>query len=302
MPKWFVCECFPPLRYTRHVSQVRQADYFLRVSRPRFWIYVFGPYLVGLAAAISSPGELHSLPVLIYGLYFLIPANLLIYGINDIFDYETDRLNPKKTDYEAVVTPEKRRPLAVAILATNLPFLAALPILWPAAMLAMSLFLFFSVFYSAPPIRAKTKPILDSVFNVLYVFPGAVAYQLVIGEFPPVAAIVAGGLWTMAMHAYSAIPDISADREARIATVATLLGRNGTLLFCLAMYLASAALAFSFIGWAAVVLGAIFAAMIVISFASSEDGGIFNVYRRFPLVNAAAGFLLFWYIFGPKAF
>ena len=226
---------------------------------------------------------------------------MLIYGINDIFDYETDRLNPKKTDYEALVTPEKRRPLAVAILATNLPFLAVLPILWPAAMLAMSLFLFFSVFYSAPPIRAKTKPIVDSAFNVLYVFPVR-SLTNCHRRIPSVAAIVAGGLWTMAMHAYSAIPDISADREAGIATVATLLGHNGTLLFCLAMYLASAALAFAFIGWAAVVLGAIFAAMIVISFASSKDGGIFNVYRRFPLVNAAAGFLLFWYIFGPKAF
>ena len=106
----------------------------------------------------------------------------------------------------------------------------------------------------------------------------------------------------MAMHAYSAIPDISADREAGIATVATLLGRNGTLLFCLAMYLASAALAFSFVGWAAVVLGTLFATMIFVSFASSEEGGIFNVYRWFPLVNAAAGFLLFWYIFGKFSF
>lgn len=299
MPKWFVCESCSPLRYTRFVPD---AAYFLQISRPRFWIYVFGPYLVGLAAAINSPGDLQGLPTLIYGLYFLLPANVLIYGINDIFDYDTDRRNPKKTDYEALVTPEKRRPLAVAILATNLPFLVMLPILWPSAMLAMSLFLVFSIFYSAPPIRAKTKPILDSAFNILYVFPGAAAYQLVTGEFPPVATIIAGGLWTMAMHAYSAIPDISADREARIATVATLLGRNGTLLFCLAMYLASAALAFPFIGWAAIVLAAVFTAMIVISFASSEDGGIFNVYRRFPLVNAGAGFLLFWYIFGPKAF
>ena len=302
MPRCFVCESCSPLRYTRPVPKTLETADLLRISRPRFWIYVFGPFLVGLAAAISSPAQLLTIPAVVYGLYFLFPANLLIYGINDIFDYETDRRNPKKNNYEALVTPEKRRPLAVAILATNLPFLAVLPILWPAAMLAMSLFIFFAVFYSAPPIRAKTKPILDSAFNVLYVFPGAVAYQLVTGEFPPIATIVAGGLWTMAMHAYSAIPDISADREAGIATVATLLGRNGTLLFCLAMYLASAALAFSFVGWAAVVLGTLFATMIFVSFASSEEGGIFNVYRWFPLVNAAAGFLLFWYIFGPKAF
>ena len=35
--------------------------------------------------------------------YFLIPANILIYGINDIFDYDTDKLNPKKGTYEAFI-------------------------------------------------------------------------------------------------------------------------------------------------------------------------------------------------------
>jgi 4-hydroxybenzoate polyprenyltransferase len=36
--------------------------------------------------------------VLLFGLYFLIPANIRIYGINDIYDYETDKLNPKKVE------------------------------------------------------------------------------------------------------------------------------------------------------------------------------------------------------------
>jgi 4-hydroxybenzoate polyprenyltransferase len=43
----------------------------------------------------------------------------------------------------------------------------------------------------------------------------------------------------MAMHAYSAVPDISADREADLQTVATLYGKNGTLLFCIICYLLS---------------------------------------------------------------
>jgi hypothetical protein len=37
-------------------------------------------------------------------------------------------------------------------------------------------FLFFGIFYSAPPIRAKEIPFLDSFFNILYVFPGIAAY------------------------------------------------------------------------------------------------------------------------------
>lgn len=34
--------------------------------------------------------------IAIFALYFVIAANIWIYGINDIYDYETDKLNPKK--------------------------------------------------------------------------------------------------------------------------------------------------------------------------------------------------------------
>jgi 4-hydroxybenzoate polyprenyltransferase len=54
--------------------------------------------------------------------YFLIPANILIYGVNDMFDYETDKLNPKKGTYEALVTPEKNKMLWIWIAVTNIPF------------------------------------------------------------------------------------------------------------------------------------------------------------------------------------
>ena len=71
-------------------------QFLLKVSRPRFWLYVFGPYIVGLAAGAATRDDFVRIENLVFGLYFLLPANLLIYGINDIFDFETDRLNPKK--------------------------------------------------------------------------------------------------------------------------------------------------------------------------------------------------------------
>ncbi len=98
--------------------------FLLKVSRPRFWIYIFGPYIVGLAAAASYAGELNNGGSMIFGLYFLLPANLLVYGINDIFDYETDKLNAKKSEYEVLVTPQRWRSLGIAIFLLNLPFIA----------------------------------------------------------------------------------------------------------------------------------------------------------------------------------
>ncbi|MGD9628456.1 MAG: prenyltransferase [Pyrinomonadaceae bacterium] len=264
------------------------------VSRPRFWIYVFGPYLVGLAAGAAARDDLFRIEDLLFGLYFLLPANLLIYGVNDIFDWETDRLNPKKAEYEMLVQPGSHLKLWLWIAVLNIPFIAAAAYLTPQALSSLAGFLVFAVFYSSPPVRAKAIPIVDSIFNVLYVFPGAFAYQMLTGTFPPLSVFAAAWLWTMAMHAYSAIPDIDADREARLNTVATLLGRSGTLLFCLVMYVGSGVLAFPYLGFLALPLTAVYLLMIALSFIASGENKVFVIYRYFPLVNASVGFVLFW--------
>lgn len=268
--------------------------FFLKVSRPRFWIYVFGPYLVGLAAGASSKGDLLRVENFVFALYFLFPANLLVYGINDIFDFETDRINPKKTEYEMLVRPDSHFKLWLWIAGLNVPFLTAAILLKLGALPSLAGFLVFSIFYSAPPIRAKAIPIVDSVFNVLYVFPGMFAYQMITGSFPPFGIFLAAWLWTMAMHAFSAIPDIDADREAKLNTVATLLGRSGTLLFCLIMYLSSGVLVFQYLGYLALPLAAVYVLIIALSYISTEENKVFAIYRYFPPVNATVGFILFW--------
>lgn len=268
--------------------------FLIKVSRPRFWLYIFGPYLVGLAAGAASWQDFLHLDTILFAVYFLFPANLLIYGINDIFDFETDRRNPKKAEYEMLVRPGSHRALVRDILLLNVPFIAAMIALVPQALPSLAGYLFFSIFYSAPPIRAKAVPILDSAFNILYVFPGAFAYQMLTGSFIPCILFLAAGLWTMAMHAYSAIPDIQADMEAGVPTIATFLGKNGTLIFCLAAYLASATLASSYLGYFALTLAGVYTAMIALSWFSNKEDGVFSIYKYFPIVNAVVGFILFW--------
>jgi len=274
--------------------------FLLKVSRPRFWIYIFGPYLIGLVAAVADKRELLDWRVFAFGLFFTLPANLLVYGINDIFDYETDKLNPKKEGYEALVIPERRRGLIIATAITSLPFLVIVGTLGIQPIIAFASFLFYSVFYSAPPIRAKTKPFLDSIFNVLYIMPGIFAFAMITGEQPPNAVFIAGGLWTAAMHAYSAIPDIDADREAGLSTIATVLGSTGTHLFCLAAYIGSAVLAFQYFGTSAIWMGLVYVGIILFSMISKDKDSVFRVYRRFPIVNALVGLAIFWYIAIPK--
>lgn len=275
--------------------------FLLKVSRPRFWIYIFGPYLVGLAAGASAREDFLDLDVLLFGIFFLFPANLLIYGINDIFDFETDQLNPKKAGYEMLVRPESHRSLVFWIALLNIPFIVAACFLAPWALLLLAAFIFLSVFYSAMPVRAKEVPFMDSIFNILYVLPGAFAYQILSGSYPPVAVIFAAGLWTMAMHAFSAIADIKADKEAGIDTIATTLGSSGTHMFCMACY-AAASLATVTFAPPLMLFGLVYVALIKISLASTDRDGVFGIYRLFPFINAIGGFFLFWYIAWSKFF
>lgn len=271
----------------------------VRISRPRFWIYLFGPYLIGLAAGAVAPQDFLRFDSILFAIYFLLPANLLVYGINDIFDFETDRLNPKKSEYETLVRPEDHRSLWTWIAILNVPFLLAILFFAPRAIIPVAVFILLSVFYSAPPIRAKEVSFLDSIFNILYAFPGVFAYQLLTGEFPPAGIIFAAGLWTAAMHAYSAIPDIEPDRAAGLETIATKLGSWGTHTFCMVCYFVAAVVVSTY-SVPIALIGLAYVGLMAISLYGPNPGHVFSVYRWFPIINAVCGFLIFWYVAWPK--
>ena len=273
----------------------------IAISRPRFWIYLFGPFIVGLAAGATSAADFLRVDTIVFGLYFLLPANLLVYGVNDIYDFETDIRNPKKAKYEMLVRPDVHRSLWKWIAVLNIPFIVAAIFLAPRALPFLLAFILLSVLYSAPPIRAKEVAFLDSIFNVLYVLPGAFAYQLLSGEFPQPAVIFAAGLWTAAMHAYSAIPDIESDTAARMETIATKLGSWGTHMFCVTCYSVATIMCVAFAP-PLMLFGLLYVWLMGGSMYTANRESVFSVYRWFPAINAICGFIIFWYVAWPKFF
>jgi lycopene elongase/hydratase (dihydrobisanhydrobacterioruberin-forming) len=280
---------------------MKMLKWFIQLSRPRFWFYLFGPFIVGLAAAYNQfDFTLVEIPtIIIAGLFFLFPANLFIYGVNDLFDYETDKHNPKKKAYETLISPENRKFFIKVLSMVMIPFVAVLSYLFIrndsyVAVWSLVLFLFFGTGYSMPPIRAKTKPFFDSFFNILYVFPGLVGYAIMINAWPSAQIIIAATAWVMAMHAFSAIPDISADKKAKISTIATVLGKNQTILFCTALYLTAALLTYSYIGYFAIISGFVYAVMMLSAYLAKTKEDLFSIYKLFPYVNMLAGAYLFF--------
>ena len=261
--------------------------YLLALSRPRFWLYLAGPVLVGIAYGAGSVSQLLGIEAIVLFAYFLLPANIFLYGVNDVFDREIDRLNPKKDEKE--VRFQGHRTVVAVVAASGLLLVPVAALLPPIAWGWLVGWLLLATGYSAPPVRFKTTPFLDSISNGLYILPGAAAYAALAGAHPPLLAVLGGWLWSMAMHTFSAIPDIEPDREAGIETTATALGHTRTYWYCGAIW-GLAALAFAILDWR---LGlALGVYPVLLAGIATRGVDVDRAYWWYPAVNSVIGALI----------
>jgi 4-hydroxybenzoate polyprenyltransferase len=281
----------------------------LVASRPVSWINTAYPF----AAAYLLTTRQIDLVLVVGTIFFLIPYNLAMYGINDVFDYESDLRNPRKGGAHGAVLDRRLHAATLwAAALTCVPFVVFLVIVGtPWSWLVLAASLFFVVFYSAPPLRLKEVPLADSVTSSIHFFSPAV-YGLVLAQavwtWQLVAVIVAFTLWGVASHAFGAVQDVAADRAAGIASIATARGARWTVRFSLACY-AAAGLAMLVTPWPGP-LAAALALPYLISvwpFRNITDDTAHTAtrgWRRFLWLNQIAGFgatLLFiwWWILHP---
>lgn len=253
------------------------------LSRPRFWSYLAGSYLVGWAFG-NVP---FSLIFLLHLVFFLFPANVFLYGVNDFFDRQTDVLNPKKRKEYVLQKSQRGKVYALVLVA----FLMGLPLLVLQSSVDRLLFaswLFLSFFYSSQPLRFKRMPGFDLLSNVLYVLPGFLGYHEAGGGLPSFPIVLAVCCWAWAMHLFSAIPDIECDKKAGIRTTAVVLGKNMSLVLCMLLWLAFAGMIFHYyLGF----IGLVYPLIPLINLIANLD--TLHMYWWFSLINTVLGFVLF---------
>jgi len=216
------------------------ARQLLLSSRPVSWVNTAYPFA---AAMLLTTGRVDA-PLIIGTLFFLIPYNLAMYGINDVFDYESDLRNPRKGGaHGAVLERRLHRTTLWAAALSCLPFVVYLVAVGtPVSWLVLAVSLFFVVFYSAPPLRLKERPLADSVTSSIHFFSPAV-YALVLGgatwTWQLGAVIGAFALWGIASHAFGAVQDVVADRQAGISSIATVFGARATVRLAIVGYAAA---------------------------------------------------------------
>ncbi|CAH0128673.1 MAG: prenyltransferase [Microbacterium sp.] len=277
-------------------STGRDARQIVLSSRPISWINTAFPFA---AAYLLSTREI-DLTLIIGTLYFLVPYNLAMYGINDVFDYASDLANPRKGGIEgALLAPRIHRATLWAAVVTNVPFLVYLVAVGnPASWLWLAISVFAVIAYSAPGLRFKERPFLDSTTSSLhFVTPAIVGLTLAEGALTSTAVIVllAFFLWGMAAHAFGAVQDIAPDREGGIGSIATVIGARATVRLSIALW-ALAGIAMLFTSWPAP-LGAALALPYIVNAApwwnvtDDTSAGTNRAWRRFIFLNYFAGFL-----------
>jgi 4-hydroxybenzoate polyprenyltransferase len=266
-------------------------------SRPLSWVNTAFPF----AAAYFMTVREIDLVFVLGTIYFLIPYNLAMYGINDVFDYESDLRNPRKGGVEgALLDRSMHRPTLVAAAVTNIPFLVYLVAIGdPLSWLVLAVSVFAVIAYSAPRLRFKERPFVDSLTSSTH-FVSPAIYGLVLAGavFTPQLwmLLAAFFLWGIASHAFGAVQDVIADREADISSIATVIGARATVRLAVVAYLLAGVLLL-FTEWPGP-LAALLAlpyAVVCAPFWSITDAGAEGAnrgWRKFLALNFISGFLV----------
>src|SRR5690606_6060414 len=132
-------------------------------SRPLSWINTAYPFA---AVYLLATGTI-DISLVVGTVFFLVPYNLVMYGVNDVYDYESDLANPRKGGAEgAKLPPSLHRTTLLAAAVLAIPFVIALVILGaqrPVSWLILAVSLFAVLAYSVRGLRFKEIPVLDSI-------------------------------------------------------------------------------------------------------------------------------------------
>lgn len=226
-------------------SLISQLVFLIQVSRPIIWpvlplVYALGAHAAGAELRGAAIGQLFVLT---------LPMNLIGCGLNDIYDYESDKHSTRRRVIWGAVVAPAERPLVFSACVAMMPlvlFSAGLTRNRDNFMATVSLVVMAWI-YSVPPYRLKERPPLDSVANGLgyFLLPLMMGYSLKQDpqhmplRYYLLAFCVAG------VHALATAADYDADRAAGHRTLAVVFGRRAAA----ALACAAFALAFVYAGF-----------------------------------------------------
>jgi 4-hydroxybenzoate polyprenyltransferase len=211
--------------------------FLVQVSRPIIWPVLPLVYGLGLNASHAPL----SVAAIIQMVLLMFPMNLVGCGLNDIYDYESDRRSLRRRAMWGTVVRNEHRPLVFRAA------LAMMPLIMLAAcatrnwdnIVATVLLLLVAWLYSVPPLRLKERPPLDSLSNGLgyFLLPFTMGYSLNADPRTMPLKYYLLALCVCGVHALATAADYEADRAAGHQTLAVKFGRRTAAAVAFAAFL-----------------------------------------------------------------
>jgi len=170
---------------------------------------------------------LHSRTLWLGLFYVLFPLGFLLYGVNDIVDAETDRLNPRKGTFlfGSLGAAEQLAALRWKIAAVQIPFLIIFFFFVGPRILAWFGALLIAVgIYNAPRFGWKSHPPFDVLIQASYLLVFVLSSWLNGVAQLPWQTFLFGAMFAMHSHIFGEVMDIEPDRLSGRRTTATLIG------------------------------------------------------------------------------
>lgn len=224
---------------------LKQLLFYLKVSRPGLWFATLWLYLL----PTSQMTDIYQSWIFWYGLFYVcFPLNFLVYGWNDIVDYETDALNPRKDSFwfGARGSKEQLQVLWRAIAFSQLLFFPVL--IWAGGWkvgLFLLIFILINGLYNLPERGLRSHPPLELLCQVGYLLVVPLSIWVNQLDGLPWQTYLYLFLFAMQSHIMGEVMDIVPDRKAGRKTTGTVLGTKRTKLLIIGIVMLEVALLFS---------------------------------------------------------
>lgn len=210
----------------------------IKISRPASWVIFPLAFYIGLTVS----GVKLSTVAFFIMISLSFPFCLFGYGINDIYDFESDRKNPRKKSIinGHVVYPKYKNTIKKIAFISLSPLIVSVILTKNLLTIFLSLvFIILGYYYSAPPIRIKERPPFDSLSNGLIygLLPFSLGFSLS-GSFTGFSiSYLWATLCIAAVHAVSSMMDFKVDKKIRVTTFAIKFGQRNTAIFAFIIFL-----------------------------------------------------------------
>ncbi len=216
-------------------------SFWLKVSRPGLWFATIWLYLLP-----TSQMNLLDEPSFWIGLFYIcFPLNFLVYGWNDVVDYEIDLKNPRKDSFlfGARGSKEQLNHLWKPILITQLIMLPFL--IYYGSFLILILIscqILINALYNWPKHGLRTRPPWELLCQIGYLL--VVPFSVIINETGAIPNLTYFYLFLFAVqsHMIGEVMDYHPDKASGRITTATKVGIKNTKLIIIGIVATEVAL------------------------------------------------------------